>query len=438
MKKIIRTSLLLTGLLWAGVVSAQRILTIPEFRLHDFDQSILKLLGYEGDASISYFREFASVSQAQLDERKKYEAVGCHPFYVMHNGQSVESGYNCRSFYCVGYRKGPKQCHDLDDRPTGGVVEIERRLGLVTVNDERKTFASFPDSQQTSSMKARVAELEPYRCSPFYLMHFDVAVGEGYSCEEVGEYPYFSSKHSCLVDWRGTGGKTCDVKERPNEMDIRKDAIIRAGGTFPSHSSSSSAAPQSSSSSSSVSSRGSSSSAPLMSFPDVVEGKYGYTAITRLAGKGILSGYPDGMFRPSQTVNRAEFSKMLVGGLFAEEMKGEQACFSDVRTEWYATYVCAARRMQWIKGYEDGRFRPERTISKAEAIKIVVASLALPLDATLTLPPGIAPNAWYSPYIAKAIESGIILESTFMPEQSVTRADAAVWIYRAAKLQGEI
>jgi hypothetical protein len=171
-------------------------------------------------------------------------------------------------------------------------------------------------------------------------------------------------------------------------------------------------------------------------FPDVIKGKYGYTAITELAKQGVLRGYDDGTFKPLNNVARAEFAKMLIAGLHPEDSKGEANCFPDVADEWFATFVCATKRLNWVSGYADGYFRPAQTMTKAEGIKIVVASLLAltPENETLTVEAG---AKWYLPYVQWAVENKLLLEQTFDPNALATRADAAVWMYRASRYTGE-
>ncbi len=444
-KSLVTTSLLIASLTSIGVAVAAGPLFITEYRMHAFDQSILGALGYDSSGSITYFRELGAISEEQLKTRKQYETIGCHPFYVMQNGKTVETGYDCRSFFCVGYDKGPKVCKDREGKAYGGVVEINRRLGLITVEETRKSFADYPASSRSDAMNRKIDEYNRYRCSPFYQLDFDVVVGEGFACEEIGKYPRYSGDFSCMTDLRNKAGQVCSIQIRENELEIREGIVAgmthasssRASSSSGSLSSSSSSGMGSSAASSTVRSSSSASSLRLVAFPDVVEGKYGYTAIVSLATLGVIKGYPDGTFRPWNTVNRAEFMRLLIDGLHPGESKGETSCFPDVKTEWFSSSVCAGRRLSWVSGYADKKFHPERTMKKSEAMKIVIASLQAPLFSTATLPQGTPDNQWYSAYIRKAVELGIILEPTFNPDAQVTRADAAVWMYRAGRASVE-
>ncbi len=415
--------LAVAGLTLVAVPASAKVYLFSDFKLHDYDDRIMEALSYSS-ASIVYFSELASITPEQYSIRQSYERFGCYPFQIVKDGEVAELGYNCYTFFCVGYASGSKVCEDVNGKPFGGVVEINKRLNIIDIIVEHEPFSSFKASDQTDYMTRRTDELTALYCEPYYMMLFDVAVGEGYTCEEVGQYPYFSHENECHNDWRDSAGMVCENPMREDEFEKRQEAVYyREGG--------SSAASVRSASSSSVSSQ------PIVtSFPDVIEGNYGFTAIMDLARRGIVRGYSDGSFQPYQTVNRAEFAKLLVGGLHVDQMDGETNCFPDVHNEWFAPYVCAAKRLQWIQGYPDGMFHAERTITKAEAMKIIVASMGVSLDSTAALPPGVKDGQWYTPYIRKAMELKLILESSFSPGADVVRADAAVWIYRSLKAVG--
>jgi hypothetical protein len=423
-----------------SVAYASPILMLTNFHLHDFDPLIAKAIGFDS-TSVIYFSEMGSLTDAESAVRKKYETVGCYPFYVMKEGKIQEVGYNCGSFFCVGFQQGPKQCRDTTGASYGGIVEINRRLGIMTLNDEQKPFASFPADQQTQEMKNRIATLATVGCTPFYLMRFDMAVGEGYTCAEIGKYPDYSAKNTCINDWRTNNGIQCDVPIRPNEMDLRQRAVNRARGTMPVPESTGTTVLSNATteSGSTVTSSESSASSAASLFPDVLPGKYGYTAITSLAAAGIITGYPDGTFKPQNPVSRAEFTtllgRLMLPAISSGATVAQSHCFKDVSTEWFAPAVCSAKGAGWVKGYGDGTFRPLLTVKRAEAIKIVVAALGLPSSDATPLPTTVSASMWYGPYVRTAIANGLLLEPTFLPDTPSTRADAAVWLYRAMKAQ---
>lgn len=414
-------------MLCAGTALSVSPVLLTTYRFHGFDTLILSALGYDA-ASVVYVRELASVTSEQNEEAKKYEDVGCNPFNVVKDGKIDETGFDCQSFFCIGYQHGAKQCKTADGKAYGGVVDINQRLSLIYVSAKKKLFTEFSAVDQTKVMKDKIASMDKIKCSPFYLMMFDVAVGEGYTCQEIGQFPHYSGSNSCVTDWRNKEGLVCEFPERSGELSVRQSIMENFYGVDFSVSSSVS----SSVSGSSVSSLG-----QKPSFPDVVSGRYGFTAITDLAAKGVLRGYDDGTFRPDSSVNRAEFMKVLIAGLYDSPPDVPSACFPDVGDEWFSSFVCTGKRLGWLQGYPDGSFGPGRQITKAEALKVVIAALGLPLESTVPLPAGVPETAWYTPYVRKAVERGVLLEKSFNGSQNATRADVAVWIYRARNVKAQ-
>lgn len=106
------------------------------------------------------------------------------------------------------------------------------------------------------------------------------------------------------------------------------------------------------------------------SFTDVKSDAWYYDAVTTLAGMGILQGYEDGTFRPSNPINRAEFAT--IATRFASATQTEAITFPDVAEDvWYYQAVCMASAFGWVNGYEDGTFRPNNLINRSESVKIV-------------------------------------------------------------------
>ncbi len=117
-------------------------------------------------------------------------------------------------------------------------------------------------------------------------------------------------------------------------------------------------------------------------FPDVGDTYPFKGEIESLARAGVINGNPDGKFNPDRSVNRAEFLKLLytASGRKPVILSG---CFTDVdRGSWYEAYVCdaASKANAFVQGYSDGRFRPASPVSRTEALKMVftVFGLAAP------------------------------------------------------------
>ena len=89
-----------------------------------------------------------------------------------------------------------------------------------------------------------------------------------------------------------------------------------------------------------------------------------------LAGKGVISGYPDGTFKPDASITRAEFVTMAMN--FANAEKGTACSFPDVpQNMWYYGAIAGATQNGWISGYPDGTFGPDRYITRAEVTSVI-------------------------------------------------------------------
>lgn len=110
------------------------------------------------------------------------------------------------------------------------------------------------------------------------------------------------------------------------------------------------------------------------SFHDVPSDLWCSNAISTLANMGIINGFEDGSFQPNGQITRAQFSKIAVKFFDMQKYAAYayEAFFTDVpEGAWYTSYVESAIRMGLISGFEDGSFRPEVNITRAQACVIV-------------------------------------------------------------------
>ena len=157
-------------------------------------------------------------------------------------------------------------------------------------------------------------------------------------------------------------------------------------------------------------------------FADSISHQYNI-AIDYLRVKSIVSGYDDGTFKPDNQINRAEFMKIVMGAKYASELSAgvEGHCFSDVMMDWYAPYVCLAKTKMIVSGYGDGNFRPAQNISFVEAAKILSEVYGLEVTAG---------SQWYEGYV-KALQSENYIPSTVTRlDKPITRAEMAELIWR--------
>lgn len=108
--------------------------------------------------------------------------------------------------------------------------------------------------------------------------------------------------------------------------------------------------------------------------------------ITFLSGEGVVQGYSDGTFRPDQPVNRVEFLKIVVGSTIDDidtTATNDTCGFTDtVSGQWYIPYLCRAVEEGIVSGYPDGTFKPEQAVNFVEAAKIATRAYGQDLSET--------------------------------------------------------
>jgi murein DD-endopeptidase MepM/ murein hydrolase activator NlpD len=110
------------------------------------------------------------------------------------------------------------------------------------------------------------------------------------------------------------------------------------------------------------------------SFPDVYSPSL-RQAVEYLAKRGIIEGYSDGRFKPEQTINRAEALKIIFAaqGITPQSPNTPQSFFHDVSNDqWFTPYILEAQQRKIIAGYPDGKYRPDQAVNRAEFTKIAM------------------------------------------------------------------
>lgn len=127
--------------------------------------------------------------------------------------------------------------------------------------------------------------------------------------------------------------------------------------------------------------------APLVNvFPDVPAGYWAGCDIDRLAATNVVAGYPDRTFKPSLPVSRAEFASMMVKGMNLNiagcDCLPSKKIFKDVPlSNWANPYIAKAVEEGIMCGYSNGKFMPKRPVSRAEALTALAHGINCDLDA---------------------------------------------------------
>lgn len=162
-----------------------------------------------------------------------------------------------------------------------------------------------------------------------------------------------------------------------------------------------------------------------LAFLDVAVTHPHQAAIRYVKDQSIVKGYDDGKFKPDNTITRAEFIKIVIGASYSQDEISTCSTgvgFSDVSSDqWYVPYLCVAVERGIIKGYDDGTFRPGNPIAFTEAAKIIAIVQKGKLPTD---------EVWYRPYVRfLQDESAIPTEIAALASQ-LSRGQMAELIYR--------
>jgi len=167
----------------------------------------------------------------------------------------------------------------------------------------------------------------------------------------------------------------------------------------------------------------------IINFSDI-SGHWAEAGIKQAVSSGIVSGYPDGTFKPNATVTRSEFAVMLMNAL-KPQGEGAALTFADTAKigAWAQKAVAQAVQAGIIKGYEDGSFRPDAEITRPEMAAMIANALGQSTEENT--PTGFADDkdipAWAKGAVAAMKKLGIIEgkgTNEFAPGDQTTRAEA--------------
>ncbi len=145
-------------------------------------------------------------------------------------------------------------------------------------------------------------------------------------------------------------------------------------------------------------------------YSDVAATSWYNTAVSTLSSMGIITGYPDGTFRPNAAITRAEFAA--IAARFDHDGDKTAAKFSDIASHWAKDEISIAYNNGWITGYPNGTFGPQRDITRAETMTLVNRVLNRQPETEDDLLPNMTvwtdnanPKAWYYLAVQEATNS---------------------------------
>ncbi|MFC1810299.1 S-layer homology domain-containing protein [Patescibacteria group bacterium] len=163
---------------------------------------------------------------------------------------------------------------------------------------------------------------------------------------------------------------------------------------------------------------------------DIAGHKY-EDAIWYVYNNDIVEGYEDGSYKPDQTINRAELLKIIVEAKYNNEFEAydNQGCFTDVAaSQWYSKYVCFGLSKYVVEGYTDGSFKPANEINFVESLKLALIGFGIGYE------PG---DPWYRLIVEEATEANLIPLDVDKFDDILTRGQIAEMITRIMKYEDE-
>ncbi len=169
----------------------------------------------------------------------------------------------------------------------------------------------------------------------------------------------------------------------------------------------------------------------ISAFKDVTDKDSNLAFINYLSSRGIIKGFPDGTFHPTEGLTRAQAAAIVVlaGGVKADPALASP--FRDVpANHWSRTNIAAAVKAGYISGFPDKSFHPEEKISRAQAVSLILRLSKQPLSgAVLPQLSDLNSGHWAAPAVAVGIASGMLGLSAdktqVYPEQAMSRGDLA-------------
>ncbi len=180
-------------------------------------------------------------------------------------------------------------------------------------------------------------------------------------------------------------------------------------------------------------------------FPDVDSNHWASNYIQTLAHLGIISGFPDGSFRPDAPVTRAQFAAILRNAFPADVDLRNVKPFSDVAPSYWATSaISTTRATGFLSGYPGNRFRPEQNIPRVQALVALTNGLNYSENRLTQTPNRDLLNyyqdadqipAYAIPSLAAATDLSLVVNHPNLrqlnPNRNASRAEIAAFVYQA-------
>ena len=190
--------------------------------------------------------------------------------------------------------------------------------------------------------------------------------------------------------------------------------------------------------------------ASAATFSDVPKTSPYYEAIMALADAGVITGNPDGTYRPLNPLNRVSVLKMAYKAAGREPAVSSGNCFPKefAADAWFAPYVCDALTRKFVSGYSDGTFRPNNVVTLGEALKMMYTVLEIPAPAVTgydvsLLPFRLSQFHWAAPYVYSAFGYDMLPmpgqpADLYTVDDPIDRGQAALLLFHAKDVRANL
>ncbi|MBS3908052.1 MAG: N-acetylmuramoyl-L-alanine amidase [Actinobacteria bacterium] len=169
------------------------------------------------------------------------------------------------------------------------------------------------------------------------------------------------------------------------------------------------------------------------SFSDLSGNDEYYNAVVDLTSKNIISGFPDGTYRPLDPLTRAQMAKLICLAKQYPQPTAAADVFKDVPFDhWGTDYIKASSAAGIVRGYTDGTFKPEQRITRAELARMLRRAIEMPVISTSTPSfSDVASGYWAYGEIKTVAYYGIMggANGKFRPAEYATRAEIALAVH---------
>lgn len=177
------------------------------------------------------------------------------------------------------------------------------------------------------------------------------------------------------------------------------------------------------------------SEAATTSFKDVNAKSPYYSSVLNLSKRDIISGFPDGTYRPDVSVTRGQAAKIIALTIGAETKNVKDPGFSDInKSHQFYGPVAALVNAGILSGFEDSTFRPDETLTRSQMAKVIALAFGLPEETYANRFTDVSQSQWFKGYVQTLIDNNVTKGSsakTFSPYSPVKRGDLASFVVRA-------